>query len=951
MANLFRRFPLQVALGALVLYGLTLSHGVTLNSLGTTAKVAGWDWRPMSGHPLVWLLTLPLRLLPAAWVAVGMNLSSVACGAATLGILARSMELLPWFRPLATLKGWSARLPLLLAVAACGLEFKFWQAATVATGEMPGLLLLAAAFWCLLEYRVGKDARWLNASALIWGAGMAENWVMLLALPLFVGALVWLLRFRFFKLPFILSMAGLGLAGFFIYALLPMANGLLPGSPWNLHHAWAASLRETKNVLVLIYAGFWKSHRLVTVAVMLFFLVPPLAFLLRFGNDDTKNKSPLDQALIWFFRAVRVGLLMLCVWLTFDPTFGPRQLVARQIHVALPLLTFDYLNAMGVGYLAGNLLLIRNRYESHRRRTFVRQLAQWLERAAVPMFTTLLAVVVLGLGARNLSAIGLVNHQPLIQFGDLALDVLPPGGGIVLSDFPEMLEVFQAAQAQSKDKRDWLPVDTQSLPTSDYRARLARIRAGDWLVTTNRQDLTPNEMLQLMTRLAQTNRIYYLHPSFGYFFEWFYLQPAGSVYEFKPLPARAINPPLLTTEAILQNQKTWDGLTSQFNLLQRAGTPTEQPLVKSVERLLRLESAVPDQINLLKDWYSSALDGWGVNLQRNALLPAAQRRFSQASELNTNNWVARINWYCNSNLQVGIKMTLADAADFAAQIGSIEKLVLLIGHLGPVDYPGFCSVLGTVFEKSGMPRQAMQQFGRAHDLVPDALAPQFALALLTARCGMPDRAMEWINQLRDAAKKMPANADMDVQLALLEAGVWLSQTNLTRAGTVLQSAVQRHPDDAQTLNRISQMYGSFGDFTNAQQLVARVLDREPDNIPALLIQSGIFLQTSNASLAIPVFNHVLSLTNLPDAKLNRAIAYIQTGNYTAARSDCLDLDNSLPNCYLAEYRLAQIAMLEHDTNQAEQYLRVCLTNAPPGTPLWREVGARLQALKPESGAR
>lgn len=951
MANLFRRFPLQVALGALVLYGLTLSHGVTLNSLPLNAKIAGWDWRPMASHPLVWLLTLPLRLLPAAGLAVGINLFSVACATVTLGILARSMELLPWCRPLATLKGWNARLPLLLAVTACGLEFNFWQAATTATGEMLDLLLLAAAIWCLLEYRVGKDARWLNASACIWGLGMAENWVMLLTLPLFVGALVWLLKFRFFKVHFILAMTGLGVAGFSIYALLPMMNGLLPGSPWNLHYAWAGSLKETKNVLVSIYVGFWAMHRMVTFAVVLFFLIPVLAFLMRFGDEDTKNKSPLDQTLIWIFRGMRVGLLLFCVWLAFDVNFGPRQLVARQIHVTLPLLTFDYLDAMCMGYLAGNLLLIQHHDGSRRRRTIFRQLGQWLERAAAPLFTALLAVVALGLGARNLPAIMLPNRQPLIQFGDLALHSLPPGGGIVLSDYPEMLEVFQAAQARSRDKQDWLPVDTESLPTYNYRARLERLRAGNWLATTNRHDLMPSEMLQLMDRLAQTNRIYYLHPSFGYYFEWFYQEPTGSVYELKPLPAHAIDPPRLTAEAIRQSERIWDDLTSQFDLLQRAGTPTEPPLVKSVEKFFRLENGVPDQISLLKDWYSMSLDGWGVELQRNDCLPAAQRRFSQALELNTNNWVARINLYCNTNLQGGIKMTLADATDFAGQLGSIDKLVLLIGRLGPVDYPGFCLVLGAVYQKSGLPRQAMQQFGRADDLVPDALAPQFALAGLAASYGMPDRALEWINHLRDAAKKMPPNADMDARLALGEAGVWLSQTNRTRAVNVLQSAVQQHPDDAQTLIQISQMYVAFGDFTNAQQLVTRLLDREPDNVSALLIQSVIFLQTSHADLAIPVFNHVLSLTNLPDVKLNRAIAYIRTGNYTAARSDCLDLDNSLPKCYAAEYRLAQIAVLAHDTNQAEHYLQLCLTNAPPETPLWREVHARLQTLKPETGAK
>jgi hypothetical protein len=103
MANLLRRFPLQVMLGALVIYGLTVSHGVTSDSLVLTAKVAGWDWQPMSDRPLVWLFTLPLRLLPAGWVAMGMNLFSMACGVVTLGIMARSLELLPWSRPLTTL--------------------------------------------------------------------------------------------------------------------------------------------------------------------------------------------------------------------------------------------------------------------------------------------------------------------------------------------------------------------------------------------------------------------------------------------------------------------------------------------------------------------------------------------------------------------------------------------------------------------------------------------------------------------------------------------------------------------------------------------------------------------------------------------------------------------------------------------------------------------------------
>lgn len=948
MANIFRRLPVQVALGALVLYGLTLSHGVTLNSLALTAKIAGWDWRPLASHPLLWLLTLPMRLLPAAWVALALNLFSAVCGALTLGILTRSLELLPWFRPLETLSGWSARLPVLLAVAVCGLELTFWQNATAGSGEILDLLPLAGAVWCLLEYRVSRDVRWLKAAAVVWGAGMAEDWVMLFTLPFFVGALVWLRKFKFFNLRFILSLAGLGLAGFAIYALLPMANGLSPGSPWNLHSAWANSLKETRNILVFIYVGFWKTHRLVAVAILLFYLIPLLAILARFGNEDTKNKSPLDRMLIWVFRSVRVGLLLFCVWLAFNPNFGPRQIMAQQIHVGLPMLTVDYLNALCVGFLTGNFLLIPRREESLRRQKLGRRLARFMERATAPLLTTLLAVITLGLSARNLPAIVLVNRQPLVQFGEFALHNLPPGSGIVISDNPEMLEVFQAAQAQSGDKHDWLPLDTLSLPVPEYRARLQRQHAGNWLTSTNQQELPPEDMLKLVYGRTQTSQVYYLHPSFGYFFEYLYQLPNGSVFELKRLPARAINPPALTAAVLRQNEKIWDDQTPQIEALRRAGIPGKSSLVTPVEDFFRLEPVAVGQVGQLKEWYSMFLNDWGVELQRNGQLPAAQRRFSQALELNTNNWIALVNLQCNTNLQAGTNMALGNAAGFVQQGGSSKQLELFMKRLGPLDDPSFCVFLGNHYQESGLPRLAMQQFGRVHELVPEALIPQFTLARLEVLSGLPDQAMTLINQLRSEEKKLPPNADLDVQLALLETGVWLSQTNFTRAGNVLQTVVQRHPDDDQIVNRVAQTYTSFGDFTNAEQLVNRLLTRNPENISALLTQSGIFLQTARAGLALPVLNHILSLTNLPDAKLNRAIAYIQVSNYPAATADCLEMDNSLPKCYLAEYRLAQIAVLQHDTNQAVHYLQICLTNAPPGTPLWREVQARLQWFKSNS---
>src|ERR1035438_4423272 len=111
---------------------------------------------------------------------------------------------------------------------------------------------------------------------------------MLLTLPLFVASLIWLRRWRFFKWDFLRRMTLLGLAGFSIYALLPLVNGLNPHSPWHFDEAWLATLKITKKTFGALYLEY---------------------------------------------RASRVGLLLACLWLAFDPSIGPRQILLRQFGI------------------------------------------------------------------------------------------------------------------------------------------------------------------------------------------------------------------------------------------------------------------------------------------------------------------------------------------------------------------------------------------------------------------------------------------------------------------------------------------------------------------------------------------------------------------------------------------------------------------------------------------
>ncbi|HEX7571294.1 MAG TPA: tetratricopeptide repeat protein [Verrucomicrobiae bacterium] len=950
MFNLTRRFPLLVALGAFVFYLATVSHGVTTNSLSLTAKLAGWDRTPLVGQPLLWLLTLPLRLLPAGGIALALNLFSAATAALTLGLLARTVQLLPWDQPWFKANRRAAALPVLLAAGLCGLEFNFWQDATAATGEMLDLLLLAAALWLLLEYRVRREARWLDAAAVVWGLGMAENWLMLPALPLFVAGVIWLERVRFFQMKFLRRLAGLGLAGFSIYALLPLVNGLDPHSPWSFGESWLVSLKQTKNMVRLLYHQFWLAHRLLTVAVVIYYLVPTLPCLVHLRDEGTNNKSPLDRFQVWLYRGLRAGLLLACCWLAFDPVIGPRQIVQHQFGTTLPLLSFDYLNALGAAFLLGNLLLVIQHpvVEEWRRRSLVK--IPWRKLAA-PCAAGILVLMAAALAARNAPAILRANLHPLPRFGELAAESLPAGHGVVLSDQPQKLTVFQAALSHRRNASDWLAVDTRALPAVAYRAQLERRQPAGWLTESNRHELTQLETLRLLEHVAQTNRLFYLHFSYGYLFERFYLEPAGAVYEMKLRGAHPLDLPPLPAAVTTANETFWTAAWQKdFSPLIPAASRKPDGWEKKLQRF-GFAPAPRQQDQLLAEWYSVALDNWGVALQRQGRWPEARLRLEQALQLNANNFPARISLFANTNFQAGLKLNLTEVGKVAEQLGNMQRLGLLMNNGGMFDNPVFCYLLGCAFQKTGLRLQAVEQFERTRTLAPDVLAPEFALAELYSQLQFTDRARPLISQLRTDAKKHPDSAPVDLELALLEANSWLAQTNLANARSALQSVLQQHPDDAQIVNRVIGAYLAFGDFTNALRLVDGQLAKSPDDVQILNNQAAILIQAGRPAEAVPVLDHALTLTNRPAFRLNRAIARLASEDYPSAETDYRELEKSGDEPGRVSFGLAAIAFHRQDTNQTIQYLRLCLTNTPAGTMLWRQASARLHALEPGSGAK
>jgi predicted Zn-dependent protease len=939
-------FPVQVAGVALLVYLLTLSHGATIHSLPLTAKVAGWDIIPISGQSLLWLLTLPLKLLPAGWVSLLLNLLAALTGAATLGILARTMELLDWDRPLATLAGWRARLPVICACAVCGLEFNFWQQATAMTGEMLQLLVFAAAIWCLFEYRRSSHFRWLQAAALVWGLGMAENWMMLLGLPVFVALVFWFGKFRILSVKAILRLAVFGLLGFSVFAVMPLVNGISPGSPWSFGEAWLKTLAGFKGVITLAYYNFWRGHRLAFIAVGIFYLVPIVMLLVRLRDEGTQHKVGVDQFQTWIYRALQSAVLLACLWLAFNPVVGPQQIVLKQTGLGLSFLSLGYLLAVCAGFLTGNLMLAFPPPAPERDYRRLGRMSALLPRITVPAFAALFAIVCAGLIFRNAPAVTRPNRLPLEQFGRLALQGLPATQFVLLSDDPQRLFAFQAAAANSG--REFLALDTRLLAAPAYRRWIAARHPDAGLAGSPTNTLTTDESLLLLSQLSRSNRVFYLHPSFGHFFELYYPEPAGLVTGLKQFQDKSVNPPPLDTNTISKIESFWNDHLSQLEAISQSlpeAKPDRRSLTGKVYQRFHLQPAPMLQTQLLGEWYAMALDDWAVRLQRAGQLEAAKIRFALAAALNPNNGAAKVNSECNSNLIAGITLNLAGAESIASQLGRLPQMSRFLFVNGPVDEPSFCYVLGGTFLKAGLPRQALQQLERAHELAPTVILPKLALAELYTRLGSAQKARELISQVRKDASSLPQKNQLETSLSLLEASSWLAQTNAVNAREVLQNLLTSNPGDPRTQHLVAQAYYSFGDYSNALEVINRQLTATPNDIACQISLATVLLRVGDATQAVETLNHVLTLTNSPDIRLLRNVARIEAGHLDAAEGDYLEMQTQDLNQTLITYGLAEIALRRHNTNRAVELLQSCMANFPAGSPQLQMLTNRISALK------
>jgi tetratricopeptide (TPR) repeat protein len=961
-----RVLPWLLATAALLVYLLTLNPWVSLLNLPHVARAAGWAWQPEVTNPAYFLITWPLRWLPERWLPLGMNLVSALCAALALAQLARSVALLPHDRtwqererethPFSLLSGRWAWLPPTVAVLVCGLQLTFWEHATNGTNEMFDLLLFAWSVRALLEYRLDGRDRWLYGAALAWGVGMSGNFAMWGFLPLFVIALVWVRGWGFFQARFLVRMALCGLAGLSLIVVFPLIATASNAESLSLWQAIKLNLASQKYILVaypkLPTRALENVEWLLLVAVC---VLPLLLYAIRWPSyfGDTSAVGVRTTTTMFHFM---FGLyLVVCLWCLLDAPFSP-----RNKGFGIAFLTFYYLAALSVGYFLGYFLIVFGKTPP-RMLPRPAQLSRPVRQLVLGGVFALAGFAPAVEFVKNLDGIRATNGAFLKTWAATIFEQLPERA-VVLADDARPVFLGEAWMARTGRTKELLLLDTESLVWPGYHRHLKRrFPKQEWpkLDLKTEQAFDPQTLVHWLAEIRSRTDVWYLNPSFGYYFEAFYALPHRLVYELKPYQTNDALPPPLSDALVAENETFWTNALDTWLQPVLARTRPRAPdeprdLRTHLLETLRLPEARSTEIAWLGMFYSRALNHWGVEMQRRDALERAGACFEAALQLNPDNAVARVNRDYNEKLRAGRPEPLELSPALRDQLfGRYRTWDQLMADNGMYDEPGFCFAVGDLFLRTRHFRQAVQQLERVRALLPNDALSRLWLARVYVTARQPDRALPVIAELRERAERFTASPTNRNELLTLEARAYFARNELQRGIELLESAMARATNDQHLLMLASSAYFDNGLYSNALATLERFARVAPDNTFAVFNQGVVWMQLGDHRKAVAAFSRVCEMeTNNHIARLYRAICHLRQDRLDEAAADYEALRRALPTLYQVYYGLGEICYRRKDTNGAlqhyESYLAYAVptpTNTPPNPEEIRFVTRRVAELK------
>ena len=956
-----RRLPWLVGGAMLLVFLVTMNRWITPGTAVALAKLKGWDWRPEVVAPLHVLLTWPLKWFPGGLQLLGLNLFEAVCAGLTLTLLARSVSLLPHDRTkeqrqfersdysLLTIA--TAWLPPVLAALVCGLQLNFWENAIAANGEMLDLLVFAYLIRCLLEFRLDHNERWLKKLAFVYGLSVVNNFAMAGFFPAFLVALVWIKWATFFNWRFAGRMVMWGCLGLSLYLVLPLVVSIRQPADYT----FGEMLR-----------GYWNLQRLMLISAPRYLLIflsltsfLPVLFIAIRWPASFGDTSPTGQALTNLTtHVIHLIFLAACLYVTFDLEFSPRGILYGR-YAALP---FYYLGALSVGYFAGYLLLVFGVSPDPHAKSWQRPSLprRWTGHALVACVWVLLVAVPAGLAWKNYPKISSRNSPALSRHVAVLADSLPAQGSVVLGDDVTRLYALQAEFQKRTPVPDHIIMESVSLESPAYH-RFLQKRHGSRLthLATNvpaGRVVDAYQVTYFLSELSKTLGLYYTQPSYGYFFESFYLKPHQAVYQMVLFTNNAITPPPLSVAELAAQDEYWKKTLGPDMASLRKVEDDPKQLKKS--RRGAGGAGLDGEVQMV---YSRALNHFGFEAQRAGDLKRAAGFFDWALQFNAQNLHALINRDYNLRVQAGHPESLPPSTNVMERMQAYGlNLDQRLNLYGPPDEPSVSEYLAQHFHSTSLYRQAGQWLERSLAFEPTNVNRRLFLISEALHLGMADHVLTLIAELR-AHPPVPLTPEDLLDLTRAEAWAYFSKGDLATAERLLLAVQQQFPQKNAPFSTLAEIYQATRNTTNPVPVTKILgvyeeqLKLQPDNSAALASISWLLINAGQHEKALPHLERALALKSDDSTALfrrgycNLHLAQlpgtVDANRVTAALADFLQVSSSDAKNHTAFWGIGECYRLKRNKSQAIIYYQKFIDAAPPGDPDVPLARQRIKVLK------
>jgi tetratricopeptide (TPR) repeat protein len=200
--------------------------------------------------------------------------------------------------------------------------------------------------------------------------------------------------------------------------------------------------------------------------------------------------------------------------------------------------------------------------------------------------------------------------------------------------------------------------------------------------------------------------------------------------------------------------------------------------------------------------------------------------------------------------------------------------------------------LGLAQAKLGVAEAAERSYREAIRLKPDFPAAHFNLASLLAA---QRRGPEAIATL-EAARRIPAEASVQVQILRKLVEVLLAQGQLAASVAPAEALLQMTPGDAAARQQLAGTYYQLGRYADALPHYAELVRQQPAAAAAQQNLASAYVQLGRLDEAVHHYREALRLgPEVPDTRANLAIALARQGRLDEARMECERVLQAAPN--------------------------------------------------------